>query len=123
MLLLICGLGGMAGAYARFQLSGWIYARTGADFPWGTLAVNVSGSVLLGLLLPWLSAAETLGGPAAPLQVGLIGAFTTFSTFAYEAVMLVQAGQRARAAAYVVSSLALGLMGIMLGLGVGQWLF
>lgn len=117
MLLLSIALGGMAGAYARFRLSRWIYGRTGHRFPWGTLAVNLAGSFALGLVLPHLA------GDATPLRalvvVGFLGAFTTFSTFAAETVALLEERRRGRAAGYVAASLALGLVAVAAGLWLG----
>jgi CrcB protein len=114
------GLGGMLGAYARYRLSGWVYARTGADFPWGTLAVNLCGSFVLGFLLPLLERLEPALALRGFVYVGLIGAFTTFSTFAYEAVMLLLDGERLRAGLYVAASLGLGLLSIAAGLQLGH---
>jgi fluoride exporter len=119
-LLLTIFLGGGIGALARFRLARWIYARTGASFPWGTLAVNVSGSFALGLVLPLLDALGPLSLARGFLTVGCIGAFTTFSTFAYEAVMLLQEGRGLRAGLYIASSLGLGLVSIAAGLLVGS---
>lgn len=114
------GLGGAAGAYGRYRFSGWVHVRTGADFPWGTLAVNLTGSFLLGLLLPLLDMQAPLTAVHGFLTVGCIGAFTTFSTFAYEAVMLIEEGQRLRAALYIAASLGLGLLSLAAGLWLGH---
>jgi len=116
MLILMVAMGGALGAWARYQVSGWIYNRAGAEFPWGTLTVNVSGSFLLGILLPTLVSSPAMTPGRAFLEVGCIGAFTTFSTFAFEAVTLIEAGQPRRAALYVLASLGLGLGAIVLGL-------
>jgi fluoride exporter len=110
----------MAGTYARYRLGGAIHARLGPDFPWGTLSVNVLGSFVLGLLIPLLGAHGPLTPVRAFLAVGCIGAFTTFSSFAYEAAMLITAGERARAAAYVAASLGLGLASLVVGLMLGS---
>jgi fluoride exporter len=115
VLVVMIGLGGAAGAYARFRLSGWVYVRAGTGFPWGTLAVNLAGSFALGLLLPLLDARAVEPGIRALVMVGCIGAFTTFSTFAYEAVMLMRQAQRLRAAVYVACSIGLGLLAIVAG--------
>jgi len=120
VLPLMIGLGGMAGAYARYRVSGWVHGRAGGAFPWGTLAVNLSGSFVLGLLLPLLEAVAPLAPIHAFVTIGCIGAFTTFSTFAYEAFTLLEAGRRALAGAYVAASLGLGLLCIAAGLAVGR---
>lgn len=116
-------VGGMLGAWARYRFSGWVFMRTGAAFPWGTLAVNVVGSLLLGIGLVVL--AQSAGEPWAPvatafLTVGVLGAFTTFSTFAYDAVMLLQAGERGRAALYAAVSVALGVASVAAGMFVAS---
>jgi fluoride exporter len=122
VLLMMIGIGGAAGAYGRYRFAGWVYSRTGADFPWGTLAVNLSGSLLLGLLLPFLDLQASMTAVRGFLTVGCIGAFTTFSTFAYEATTLIRDGQRLRAGLYVAASLGLGLLSIALGLHVARLL-
>jgi fluoride exporter len=120
MLLLLIAAGGFIGAVARYRVGGWVHARAGGGFPWGTLAVNLSGSFLLGLLLPLLDLSGPTPGLRAFLTVGLLGAFTTFSTFAYEAVMLADDGEYGRAAAYVGLSLGLGLVVIAAGFAVAR---
>lgn len=115
MLILMVALGGALGAWARYAVSGWVYNRAGAEFPWGTLTVNVSGSFLLGLLLPLEALSPSMTPGRAFVEMGCIGAFTTFSTFAFEAVTLIEAGEPRRAALYVLASLGLGLGAIVLG--------
>ena len=87
------GVGGFLGAAGRFLLSGWIGAHAGR-FPFGTLAVNVVGSLAVGLLAGAL-AGRAPAGDAVRLLVmaGFLGAFTTFSAFSYESVQLWQAGR------------------------------
>ncbi len=111
--------GGAAGSVCRFTLGGWVARRAGDGFPWGTLAVNVAGSLLLGILLAALPEAEADPLPRALLAVGFCGGFTTFSTFSYEAVAL--AGSRAwgAALAYVGASVVASLTAVALGLWVG----
>lgn len=123
MLLFSIFMGGMLGSVARYRMAGWVYRRIGSDFPWGTLSVNVTGSLALGLTLPLLELHGPLTNLRGFLTVGCIGAFTTFSTFAYEAVMLLQSGERRRAAAYVLASVILGLIGIGAGVSLTQRLF
>jgi fluoride exporter len=117
--LLMVGIGGALGSWARFHLSTRVYARTGDAFPWGTLVVNLSGSFLLGLVIPFLPDPSDLGAVAAMVTVGALGAFTTFSTFALEAVVLLDRGRPARAVGYVVTSLVLGLGAIAGGYTMG----
>jgi fluoride exporter len=119
LLFLMIGVGGMIGAYARYRLSVGVYSRLGMGFPWGTLAVNLVGSFLLGLLLPFTELAGPFTAWTGFVTLGCVGAFTTFSTFAFEAVALAEAGLRRRAALYVAFSLSLGIACVAVGLAVG----
>lgn len=108
----------MAGAYARFRIATAIHARTGHRFPWGTLAVNLLGSLLLGLAVASLDLAARPALRGA-ITVGFVGALTTFSTFAAETVALLQEGRRLRAAVYVTASVGMGLAAIAAGAWIG----
>ena len=119
-LLAIAG-GGAAGAVARYWLSGRIYAWFGTGFPWGTLAVNVAGSCLSGLLaillverLPYSAEWRSL------LIVGFLGAFTTFSTFSLETLMLIEQAEFAKAGANAVVSVLACLAATWLGIVAGR---
>lgn len=108
--ILCVALGGACGSALRYAISIFINERAGAGFPWGTLAVNVTGCALLGLLC---GIADRGGLQMSPqlrllLTVGFCGGFTTFSTFANEGVMLLSAGRLAAAAGYAAVSLTLG---------------
>lgn len=118
-LLAIAG-GGAAGAVARYWVSGRVYAWLGTGFPWGTLAVNVAGSFLIGLLaillverLPYSAEWRSL------LIVGFLGAFTTFSTFSLETLTLIEQADYAKAltnaALSVVACLAATWLGVVAG--------
>jgi len=91
---LLVGLGGFVGSIARYWLAGIVQGLTGPTFPFGTLAVNVLGSFLLGLVL-FLSLDRNLIGPDLRLliAVGICGGFTTMSTFSYETVELMRDGE------------------------------
>ena len=81
--------GGAVGALMRYWFANGVYGLLGRGFPWGTLAVNVLGSLLMGLLFVWLTERSSLGPEwRALLLVGFLGAFTTFSTFSLETVHL-----------------------------------
>jgi fluoride exporter len=122
MLLLLIAIGGAMGSVARYLVDGWIQSSSGASFPWGTLVVNVTGSLLLAALVRWLE------GVAAPaewrgfLAIGFCGAYTTFSTFGYEAVGLLQGGQSVRAAAYIVGNVLLSLIAVLAGFRIAALL-
>jgi len=97
--------GGAIGALLRYWTSLAVYGRLGTGFPYGTLAVNVIGSLLMGFLSIWL--VERLAiGPAIRgfLLIGLLGAFTTFSTFSLETLNLIESGQLGKAVLNVVIS-------------------
>ena len=113
MTLLLIVVGAMLGAPARYLVDRAIQARHTSGFPWGTFAVNIAGSFLLGLLAA--SVMET-SKPLALCGTGFCGAFTTYSTFAYETHRLAQKGFRFRAALNALGSLAAGLAAVYLGL-------
>lgn len=112
----------MLGALARFATGVWAAGLGGPPLPWPTLLVNVAGSLLLGLLMHVLPAWGASAEVRALLTVGFCGSFTTFSTFGYETVALLQSGSHAAAAAYVAASVLLGLVGVVTGLWLGALL-
>jgi fluoride exporter len=119
--LMSIGLGGFAGAVARYLLDGWVSDRTAGQFPFGTLAVNLIGSFLLGLLFAVTVDRSVLPAELrAPLGVGFIGAFTTFSTLMLESWRLVEGGAAPLAALNLAGSVALGLMAVVAGLAIGR---
>ena len=115
------GIGGFAGAVARYGISTWLSARWGVAFPYGTLFVNLSGSFGLCLMVAMLSKGlDLVPHLRLALTVGFLGSYTTFSTFSAEALQLFENGQVVRGAGYVLGSVAGGgVMGI-LGLLVGR---
>lgn len=112
--------GGALGALARYGLSGLVYRFAGSGFPWGTMVVNLLGSFLLGVTLVGLESALQSGPARAFVAIGFLGAFTTFSTFSYETLVLVQGGEWGRVAAYAGGSLVLGILAVALGFGTGS---
>jgi len=121
-LLFAIAAGGAIGALARHYVAGYIAKMMGmGGFPYGTMAVNVLGSVLMGVLitafaLKFESSQET----RAFLTVGLLGSFTTFSTFSLEAALLIQRGDWQGAVLYMAGSVALGLSGLFAGMWIGR---
>ena len=113
--------GGGMGAVLRHQvgraLTGWLGPAAMTAFPWATLAVNVSGSLAMGLLAGWL-ARHGAGSEhwRLFLGVGLLGGFTTFSAFSLELMLLIERGQAGTAFAYAAVSVLAGLTGLYLGL-------
>lgn len=119
MNLVLIAVGGAIGALARFGIAGWVQPPEGS-VPWGTLTVNVLGSFLLGFLLRYLQDGGIPPEWRLGLTVGLLGAFTTFSTFSYEAVVLIQAGEWQRATAYVIGSVVLAMAAVVAGFGLAE---
>jgi CrcB protein len=114
--LLVIAAGGALGAVMRFGVSNAVYAVTGRDFPYGTLTVNILGSLLMGALYVLLverltEAAEWRGF----LLIGVLGAFTTFSTFSIETLALFENGEHLRALANMFFSVSLCVMATWLG--------
>ena len=122
---LLVGVGGFLGANARYVLGGLIAERLGAAFPYGTLVVNMTGSLAIGVILVLLT--ERLAADPAwrlLLVVGFLGGYTTFSSYTFEALLLAEAGQWVRALWYVLGSNVLGLTaafaGMLLARAVGR---
>jgi CrcB protein len=106
-MLAIAG-GGALGALLRYWVSNGVYAVSGRDFPYGTLVVNVLGSLLMGFLFVWLLERVSAGiAWRAFLLIGVLGAFTTFSTFSVETVNLIESGELAHALLNMLLSVVL----------------
>jgi CrcB protein len=117
--VLLVALGAAVGAPLRYLVDRFIQARHDSLFPWGTLCVNLSGCLVLGALA---GSGGLPGWVAALVGTGFCGALTTYSTFGYETVRLVQERARLIALANVVVSLAGGLAAAYLGLGLAELL-
>ncbi|MEN8801144.1 MAG: fluoride efflux transporter CrcB [Thiogranum sp.] len=108
--------GGAIGAVLRYWVSSGVYALAGRGFPYGTLVVNVLGSLVMGFLYIWLLERIPAGvAMRAFLLIGLLGAFTTFSTFSVETLNLMEAGQIARAVLNTLLSVVLCIAAAALG--------
>jgi CrcB protein len=118
LLLILCGA---AGTLARYGLEGWIQDRAGAGFPLGTLAVNLSGCLLLGLIgqfaLNHIAIAPEL---RSGITIGFFGAFTTFSTFTWESIHMLQDGEWKLAGIYIAASVVGGLAAVLAGMRIGD---
>jgi CrcB protein len=112
----LVGLAGLLGTPCRYRLSGAVVRRYGEEFPWGTLAVNVAGCFLVGLLFYLLRERETAGETArAAVFVGLLGGFTAFSSYGSQIFALLRDGRVSVAAANVVASNLLGVLMVYAG--------
>ncbi len=111
--------GGFIGAPARFVADRFVADRSDSDLPWGTFWVNISGSFLLGLLSGLALRAKLSGALDALTTTGFCGAFTTFSTWSYETVRLLEEGEFLHALANAIGSLVFGLTGAGVGLALG----
>lgn len=111
------GIGGVLGANARYWIGQWLGNLWGTSFPWPTLIINLTGSVLLGFYLTLVTERFT-GRTTTRLFVatGFFGAYTTFSTFSFETLTLLRHGAIASALLYIAASLVLGLIGVVLGI-------
>lgn len=118
-MLLAVALGGALGAVARYKTIGWVAHLMGHGFPWGTLAVNVLGSFAMGALVE-LGALKLNLSPElrAFLAVGLLGAFTTFSTFSLDVATLWERGAFMATGAYIAASAALSILALFAGLSI-----
>ena len=114
-------LGGAAGSALRYVVATWIQTRSGSVFPVGTLIVNISGSVLLGLVLRYALETPAISPEMrALLTTGVIGGYTTFSTFSYETAALIEDGDWRRAALYVGLSVVISLAGTFVGFAAAR---
>jgi CrcB protein len=121
--LVLVGIGGFAGAVARRVLDLWVSERATTAFPVGTLAINLSGSFLLGLLFAWAIERDVLPREVrGPLMIGFLGAYTTFSTWMLESWRLVEDGAWQLALLNLAGSVVLGLIAVLGGLAVGRLL-
>ncbi|MFH1020658.1 MAG: fluoride efflux transporter CrcB [Pseudomonadota bacterium] len=116
----IAGFGAL-GCLARYYLSSWLYALLGRNFPYGTLAVNIAGAFLIGLVMEY-GLRSTLISPnlRLGLTIGFMGGLTTFSTFSYETFTLMEDGQIITAFLNILASVAVCLAFTWLGILVAR---
>jgi len=123
MKLLWIGAGGALGSVARYLLDGWVQRLVPGNFPTGILTVNVLGSFLLGLVMTLLEARGALDSTLrVALAAGVLGGFTTYSSFNYQALELLRRQEWMTGGLYLVATVALCLTGGLLGLGAGRWM-
>ena len=123
-LLWYVALGSAVGGASRFALSTFVQQRASSAFPFGTLIVNITGSLILGFILRYALASPSVSAEVrALLTTGFCGGYTTFSTFSYESIALIEDGDYRRAAIYIVLSVVLSLVATFLGIAAaGQLL-
>jgi len=121
--LILIAVGGAIGAVLRYWVSTGVYALLGRGLPWGTLAVNVIGSALMGVFYVLLIERMAISVAwRSLLLIGLFGAFTTFSTFSIETLNLLESGELARAVVNILLSLSLCMIAVWLGVVFGRQL-
>jgi CrcB protein len=121
MLLLYIAAGSAIGGVTRYLVGFAIQQRAGVEFPLGTLIINITGSLLLGFLLrAALEGVSVSPEVRAFLTTGFCGGYTTFSTFSYDTVALVQGGEYRRAMTYVILSVVLSLVATFAGVALAQ---
>lgn len=118
--LLAIGIGGFIGALLRYGISGWVYSFSESGFPSGTLVVNIIGAFILGLVAGLAERHIMHPNLKLFLTIGVLGAFTTFSTFSYETIMLLQVSSYLKAFLNVSLSVLFGLAAAFLGLAAGK---
>ena len=124
--LLLIAAGGALGAVARYGVGVWaVRLFPATQWPWGTLAVNVLGGLLMGLLAGWLAFRGGLHSESIRLfaAVGILGGFTTFSAFSLETALMIEKRQFALASGYVAASVVLSIAALFVGLMVARRAF
>lgn len=117
----LVGVGGFFGAVARYVLDRRITQLTGGTLPWGTFAINVSGSFVIGVLFALVvERAAVNSSLRAPLMIGFIGAYTTFSTLALESWRMIEDGAWLTAAVNLGGSMLVGMVAVVVGVTVGR---
>lgn len=118
-MLLAVAFGGALGAVLRYKTAGWIAHLMGHGFPWGTIVVNVIGSFAMGALVELGALKLNLSAEMrAFLAVGMLGAFTTFSTFSLDVAVLWERGAVMATGAYIAVSVALSILALFAGLAL-----
>lgn len=116
------GIGGIFGALSRYSLSRWVGQRWKGYFPVATFAINITGSFTMGLLFVLFSnAGPELSNLKNLTTTGFLGAYTTYSTFSFEIISLVQDGEIITAVKYFLASLGTGLLSAYAGILLARW--
>ena len=118
----LVGSGGFLGANARYWLGSWIHSRLGPAFPWQTLVINVSGSLIMGFFMGLMSIRNWNTNWQLFFAIGVLGGYTTFSSFSYETVQLFNQRSYSYAFSYIVGSVLLTVLAAWLGFLFAQLL-
>jgi len=119
--LFLVGAGGFVGAIARYLLDKRLMSWTDGSLPWGTFAVNVTGSFVVGLLFALIVERAALQADLrAPLMIGFVGSYTTFSTLALESWRMIEDGAWLYASVNLAGSVGVGLVAVVAGVAIGR---
>ena len=120
---LLVALGGGIGAVTRYVVGGWFASRFGPAFPYGTFVINVTGSFIIGVFLAFAQERTSLS-PYWRLffAVGFLGGYTTFSSFEYESIRLLQDQETLLGAVYLIGSVVTGGVAVFTGIVLGSWI-
>ena len=119
--LISVGVGGAIGAMARYLLGGAVHRWIPGFFPYGTFVVNIVGCLVFGVIVGLAESRFVVGpGARAFLLVGVLGGFTTFSSFTFETFELVRSGQVLAAGMNVIGQVAIGFVALWAGFGAGR---
>ena len=119
--VLLIGVGGFAGAVARYLIDARVTAWTGGSLPWGTFVINITGSLAVGLLFALVIERSALPAEIrGPVMIGLIGSYTTFSTLALESWRMIEDGAWLYASANLVGSIIVGVLAVVAGVVLGR---
>lgn len=122
-ILLAVALGGALGSLLRYVVAGAVQSSTWPGFPWGIFVVNISGGFVMGVIVE-LSALKLNLTPEmrAFLTVGILGGYTTFSTFSLDSALLIERGDYSGAALYIAGSALLSILALFAGLWLVRWI-
>lgn len=115
MSVFLVALGGALGAASRYLLGGWIQGWMGPGFPWSTLVINVSGSLMIGFILGLVESGALSSHARLFLAVGVLGGYTTFSSFSYECIQMLERGNLSMLLLNSVGQVGLGLLAANFG--------
>ena len=116
MIVVGVALAGSVGAVVRFVIDSALRARSGSSLPWPTVLINVTGSLLLGLLTGAVLFHDAPAEMLTIVGVGFCGGFTTFSTFSLESALMIERGELGSAAAYIAGSVVVSILALFAGL-------